>query len=72
MKLQIAWRERLRRCASEVDASGIELAGILMRAGAAPDDLLELGHRADLAKPPISTVAARSSPLTKSSLPDSV
>ena len=35
--------------AAEVDQREVELLGVLMDAGAAPDDLLELGHRADLA-----------------------
>ena len=32
-------------CAPEVDQREIELACVLMHAGAAADDLLELGHR---------------------------
>ena len=35
--------------AAKVDQREIELLGILVHAGAAPDDLLELGHRANLA-----------------------
>ena len=35
--------------AAEVDQREVELLGVLVDAGAAPDDLLELGHRADLA-----------------------
>ena len=35
--------------AAEVDQGEIELAGVLVHAGAPADDLLELGHRADLA-----------------------
>ena len=45
-------RSRGRRsgwCASEVDQGEVELLGVLVDAGAAADDLLELGHRADLA-----------------------
>ena len=33
--------------APEIDQREIELLGVLVNAGAAPDDLLELGHRAD-------------------------
>ena len=33
--------------AAEVDQGEVKLLGVLMDAGAAPDDLLELGHRAD-------------------------
>ena len=35
--------------AAKVDQGEIEFLGVLMDAGAAPDDLLELGHRADCA-----------------------
>ena len=35
--------------AAEVDQREVELLGVLVDAGAAPDDLLELGHRADRA-----------------------
>ena len=35
--------------APEVDQGEVELLRVLVHAGAAPDDLLELGHRADLA-----------------------
>ena len=35
--------------AAEIDQREIELLGVLVDAGAAPDDLLELGHRADRA-----------------------
>ena len=35
--------------AAEVDQGEVELLGVLVDAGAAADDLLELGHRADLA-----------------------
>ena len=35
--------------AAEIDQREIELLGVLMDAGAAPDDLLELRHGADLA-----------------------
>ena len=34
---------------AEVDQREVELLGVLVDAGAAPDDLLELGHRAHLA-----------------------
>ena len=34
---------------AEVDEREIVLLGVLVHAGAAADDLLELGHRADLA-----------------------
>ena len=33
----------------EVHQCEVELAGVLMHTGAAPDDLLELGHGADRA-----------------------
>ena len=33
--------------AAEIDQREVELLGVLVDAGAAPDDLLELGHRAD-------------------------
>ena len=35
--------------AAEVHQREVELLGVLVDAGAAPDDLLELGHRADFA-----------------------
>ena len=35
--------------AAEVDQGEVELLGVLVDAGAAADDLLELGHRADRA-----------------------
>ena len=35
--------------APEVDQGEVELLGVLMHAGAAPNDLLELGHRANIA-----------------------
>ena len=35
--------------AAKVDQREVELLGVLVDAGAAPDDLLELGHRADRA-----------------------
>jgi len=39
----------MRGRTAKVDQGEIEFLGVFMHAGAAPDDLLELGHRADFA-----------------------